>query len=171
MGAPVTTRPGTSVVTNDESRHLATSVMLRDHLAVGRVARPIHRVFGVRLLGPYRSGCRSRQEVAPRPDVVRTRAEHAVVLGVAVGPEAYPPVHPDVVAEEVLGVHGSVAARGGEIVLLLDPTASEGGRVGGGISAGELPHSVRAVPLAHKELRRMHLRLRGRGPGGERSGE
>src|SRR5437773_11102706 len=97
--------------------------MLRDHLAVGRVARPIHRVFGVRLLGPYRPGCRSRQDVAPRPDLVRTRADHPVVLGVAVRPEAYPPVHPDVVAEEVLGVNGSVAACGGETVTFQDPRA------------------------------------------------
>src|SRR2546423_14225373 len=97
--------------------------MLRDHLAIGRVARPIHRVFGVRLLGPYRPGCRSRQDVAPRPDVVRTRADHPVVLGVAVRPEAYPPVHADVVAEEVLGVNGSVAACGGGIEPTLDPPA------------------------------------------------
>src|SRR5467141_3748166 len=125
MGAPVTTRPGTSVVTNDESRHLATSVMLRDHLAVGRVARPIHRVFGVRLLGPYRPGCRSRQDVAPRPDVVRTRADHPVVLSVAVRPEAYPPVHPDVVAEEVCGVDGRIVPGNREIVGLLEPRAPQ----------------------------------------------
>src|SRR2546425_5188145 len=109
--------------------------MLRDHLATGRVTRPIHRVFGVRLLGPYRPGCRSRQDVAPRPDVVRTRADHPVVLGVAVRPEAYPPVHPDVVAEEVLGVNRSFAASGREIVQLLDPRALERGGVPRGISA------------------------------------
>src|SRR2546422_5122500 len=31
-------------------------------LAIGRVGRPVNRVFGVRLLGPYRPGCRSRQD-------------------------------------------------------------------------------------------------------------
>ena len=99
--------------------------MLRDHLAICRVARPIHRVFGVRLIGPHRPGCRSRQDIAPRPDVVRTRADHPVVLGVAVRPEAYPPVHPDVVAEEVFGVDGRIVPGNREIVGLLEPRAPQ----------------------------------------------
>src|SRR3989442_2106555 len=125
--------------------------MLRDHLAIGRVARPVHRVFGVRLPGPYRPGCRSRQDVAPRPDVVRTCADHPVVLGVAVRPEAYPPVHPYVVAEEILGVNGSVAAGGGEIVQLLDPRALERGGVTRGLSARKSPPGVLPRPPAPQE--------------------
>src|SRR4029077_8966778 len=72
-------------------------------------------------------------------------------------PEADPPVDPDVVAEEVLGVHRSILARRGEVVRLLEPPVPQRRDVRGGVGPGEVSDGVLAAPRTYEELRGLQL--------------